>query len=88
MQTIRLLTNEHLRLQTKLRHVDIHCCWLRQEVQRNHISLTWTPTATLLADGFTKALTTGKHQEFVRSIGLVDRSSQAAVETASPEGGV
>ena len=88
MQIIQLLTNQHLRLQTKLRHVDIHYCWLKQEVQHSHISLTWTPTATLLTDGFTKALTTGKHQEFVRSIGLVDRSSQATAETASPEGGV
>ena len=42
----------------------------------------------LLADGFTKALTTNKHEEFVRSIRLVDRFSQAAAETASPEGGV
>ena len=88
MQTIRLLTNEHLRLHTKLRYVDIHRCWLRQEVQYKHISLTWTPTASLLADEFTKTLTIGKHQEFVRSIGMVDRSSQTDAETVSPEGGM
>jgi len=31
-QTIRLLVAESLKLQTKLRHVDIHAHWLRQEV--------------------------------------------------------
>ena len=59
-----------------------------KKIQCNHISFTWTLTAMLLADGFTKALTTGKHEEFVRSMGLVDCFFQAAAETASPEGGV
>jgi len=33
-QTIRLLTAEYAKLFTKLRHVDVHHHWLRQEVQR------------------------------------------------------
>ncbi len=32
-QTIRLLVDKSMRLQTKLRHFDIHSHWLRQEVQ-------------------------------------------------------
>jgi hypothetical protein len=32
-QTIRLLTQEGQKLDTKLRHIDIHQHWLRQEVQ-------------------------------------------------------
>ena len=40
------------------------------------------------ADGFIKVLITGKHEEFVRNIRLVDRSFQVAAETASLEGGV
>ena len=31
-QTIRLLVDESTKLQTKLRHIDIHSHWLRQEV--------------------------------------------------------
>ena len=32
LQTIRLLVNKAMKLQTKLCHVDIHSHWLRQEV--------------------------------------------------------
>ena len=39
MQTIQLLIVEFLKLQTKLRHVDIHSHWLRQKVQRKSIHL-------------------------------------------------
>lgn len=39
LQTIRLLVEEAMKLQTKLRHVDIHSHWLRQEVQRGSIKI-------------------------------------------------
>ena len=55
-QTIRLLVEESTRLQTKLRHVDIHTHWLRQEVQRGAISIKWQETKQMMADGLTKAL--------------------------------
>ena len=32
-QTIRLMTKESPKLTTRLRHVDVHQHWLRQEVQ-------------------------------------------------------
>jgi hypothetical protein len=38
-QTIRLLTIETLKLKTKLKYVDIHSCWFRQEVQRGSINI-------------------------------------------------
>lgn len=38
-QTIRLVSAEVARLQTKLRHVDIHNHWVRQEVQRGRINV-------------------------------------------------
>ena len=74
LQTIRLLTRENLRLDTKLRHIDVHQHWLRQEVRHGHITLKWTPSAQMLADGFTKALPTQRHRLFVKSLGLVDLS--------------
>lgn len=69
-QTIRAFTNPAAQLTTKLRHVDIHRHWLRQEVQKGTITIKWTPTVSILADGFTKALTPQKHKEFVKLIGL------------------
>ena len=71
-QTIRLLTASSIKLETKLKHIDIHHHWLRQEVQQNKLHLKWIPTTQMPADGLTKALPTQKHQEFVRQIGLID----------------
>ena len=39
LHTIRLLKEETARLHTKLKHVDIHRNWLRQEVQQQRIQL-------------------------------------------------
>jgi hypothetical protein len=72
LQTIRLLKQETLKLQTKLKHVDIHQSWLRQEVQNGNITVLWQPTAQMVADGLTKELPGQKHQEFVRQLNLVD----------------
>jgi hypothetical protein len=43
-QTIRLVTAETALLQTKLRHVDIHNHWLRQEVSEKRIIIEYTPS--------------------------------------------
>ena len=56
MQTIRLMTKETPKLQTALKHVDIHQCWLRQEVQAKHIEVEWVLTSKMVVDGFTKVL--------------------------------
>ena len=71
-QTIRAITLNSQRLQTKLRHIDIHNHWLRQEVERKRISVKWTPSAQTIADGFTKTLTPQRHQEFRKLLGLQD----------------
>lgn len=69
-QTIRLLTQETVQLITKLRHVDIHRHWLRQEVQRQRIKIEWIPTAEMIADGLTKPLTGSKLTLFQKNLGL------------------
>jgi hypothetical protein len=71
-QTIGLLTKEDPMFRTKLRHVDIHGHWLRQEVQNGNIHINWVPTAEMLADGMTKILPDQKHQEFIKMLGLVN----------------
>jgi hypothetical protein len=71
-QTIRLVNADIALLQTKLRHVDIHNHWLRQEAARKRIQVVYTPTDDMMADGLTKVLPYEAHQRFVRQIGLID----------------
>jgi len=71
-QTINLLTKETMKLATKLRHVDIHRHWLRQEVQDKRLKINWLPTAEMPADGLTKALPHQKHDIFIKQLGLVN----------------
>lgn len=76
LQTLRILTKEAVKLDTKLRHIDIHQHWLRQEVQEGRIALKWLPTAEMPADGLTKPLPAQKHATFVRQLNLVDISTK------------
>jgi len=82
-QTIRLLTAEYAKLFTKLRHVDVHHHWLRQEVQRQALQVGWVPTSEIIADGLTKALPRQRFERFVDQLGLVDVTGiiQAQEET-------
>ena len=69
-QTIRAFTSENLRFTTKLRHVDIHRHWLRQEVTKGTLDIQWTPTTSILADGLTKPLSIQRHRQFVRLLSM------------------
>ena len=71
-QTIGAMEKESLRLSTKLRHIDIHQHWLRQEVENGRVTLKWIPTAEMPADGLTKALPAQKNETFVEQLNLVD----------------
>jgi hypothetical protein len=75
-QTIRLLVEESMKLQTKLRHVDIHSHWLRQEVQRGTITIAWQETKKMIADGLTKALGKTLFRRFTDMIGLEDQEER------------
>jgi hypothetical protein len=59
-------------LATKLRHVDIHQHWLRQEVQANRIAVQWVSTNNMPADGLTKSLPRQRQEKFVQMLGLVN----------------
>jgi hypothetical protein len=75
-QTIRLLAIDTPRLTTKLKHVDMHSYWLRQEVQEKRIKIDWIATADIVADGFTKLLPPQKHTAFVKQLNLIDITEQ------------
>jgi len=71
-QTLRLVTEESAKLTTKLRHVDIHSHWLRQEYRERRVHVKWVPTAEMIADGLTKALPSQRHTHFVNLLGMED----------------
>ena len=83
IQTISLLKKETPKLQTALRHVDIHQHWLRQEVQKGTIKVEWIATANMPADSFTKMLPPQKHAHFIRQLGLEDISKQLEADSNS-----
>ena len=84
-QTIRLINEEVSRLQTKLRHVDIHNHWLRQEVLRRSIRVIYVQSADMLADGFTKALPANKWERFLSQMGLIERTGIREITAARLE---
>ena len=75
-QSIRLVTEEIARLQTKLRHVDIHNHWLRQEVRDGRITVEHISTKKMIANGLTKALSKSEFNDFIRQVNLVDITDQ------------
>jgi hypothetical protein len=72
VQTIKLVTQVVNALHTRLRHVDIHNHWLRQEVAEGRIDVTYTPTDDIVADGLTKALLGSKFERFRDQLGIKD----------------
>ena len=71
-----MVTTDVGQLQTKLRHVDIHNHWLRQEVSANRIAVEYTPSKEMIADGLTKSLQASAFDDFVEQLGLVDISDR------------
>jgi hypothetical protein len=59
-----------MRIQTALRHVDIHNCWVRQEAKKGRFEVKYLPTTQMPADGFTKTLNRGKFAQFMDQPGL------------------
>jgi hypothetical protein len=88
-QTVSLVTKKADKLHTKLRHVDIHQNWVRQEVTNGNLRVQWKPTAIMPADGLTKILPRQRQTEFIRQLGLVDvtkrlRNDARVENSASP----
>ena len=83
-QTIRLITSKVPQFQTRLRHVDVHHHWLRQEVQEGNIEVNWVPTAQMEADGLTKMLSTQQHRHFMTQLGL-EEVTEAQLNAHDPQ---
>lgn len=74
-QTIRLLTSAVPLLTTRLKHVDVHQNWLRQQIQCGQFAIEWVPTKSISADGLTKSLSGATHQTFCQLLGLFTPST-------------
>ncbi len=72
LQIIRLFISKIFRIETKLRHVDIAQCWLRQSVQSEYFSVNYLSIAKMITNELTKILSSQKHREFINQLRLVD----------------
>ena len=70
IQTIRLVVGDSERLSTKLRHVDIHNMWVRQEHAKGSFEIAYLPTGEMPADGLTKQLPRQKFEHFRNLLNL------------------
>ncbi len=73
-QTLRILKKDVLKLDIKLKHVDIHRHWLRQKMQTDQVHVSWIFTSEMSADEFIKILFRQKHEEFIHQLNLIDIS--------------
>ena len=72
------MTKEIAQLKTSLQHVDIHNHWLRQEVQKDLITVEYTESARMMVDSLTKVLTNNAFERFVEYMNLKDVSDLLA----------
>jgi hypothetical protein len=71
-QTVGIVTKQQDKLHTKVKHVDIHQLWIRQEVTASRINVEWVPTDRMPAGGLTKVLLKQKFAEFIHQLDLTD----------------
>jgi hypothetical protein len=71
-QILRVLKKEILKLDIKLKHVDIHKHWLRQKIQTNWINVSWCSIAKMSTNDFIKMLSRQKHEKFLRQFHLIN----------------
>ena len=69
---IELAKNPTYHARTK--HVDIRYYFVREKVENKEIEFVYQPTATLLADNFTKAVSIQKTKDFIAEANLLAKS--------------
>ena len=60
-QTLHLVKEEIGKLYTKLKHVDIHNHWLRQEHQQHHITVRYVESKSMIVNSLMKTLSLNSH---------------------------
>jgi hypothetical protein len=72
LQIIRFLISKIFKIETKLRHVDIAQCWLRESIQSDYFSMNYLFIAKMITNELTKILSSHKHREFINQLRLID----------------
>jgi hypothetical protein len=72
LQTIRLLISKIAKVDTKLRHVDVIQCWLREFVKRDILKMNYLLTTKITANKMTKILSSQKHKKFIKQLELMN----------------
>jgi hypothetical protein len=72
LQTIRFFISKILKTETKLRHVDIAQCWLRQSIQSDYFLMNYLFIVKMIANELTKILSSQKHREFINQLKFID----------------
>jgi hypothetical protein len=72
LQIIRLLTLEIVKMNIKLRHVNIAQCWLRQSIQQEKIGVEYFSTAHMMIDEMIKLLFSQRHKHFIQLLELMN----------------
>ncbi len=72
LQIIRFFISRIFKIKTKLRHVDIASCWLKQSIQSDYLSMNYLFIAKMITNDLTKILSLQKHREFINQLKLVD----------------
>ena len=80
-QTVDLLTKVNSLFRIKLRYINIHYYWLRQEILAGNLEISWVLTNIMPADGLTKPLLYQKHQLFQKHLNIVNISQHINYNT-------
>jgi hypothetical protein len=72
LQIVRFFISKIFKTETKLRHVDIAQCWLKQSIQNDYFSMNYLFIAKMITNELTKILSSQKHREFINQLKLVD----------------
>ncbi len=75
LQIIRLLISKIVKVNTKLRHVDIAQCWLRQLIQQEKIGVEYLLTAHMMTVEMIKLLSSQRHKQFIQQLELMNVKS-------------
>ncbi len=75
LQIIRLFISKIAKMNTKLRHVDIAQCWLRQSIQQEKIGVEYLSTAHMMTNEMIKLLLSQRHEHFIQQLELMNVKS-------------
>jgi hypothetical protein len=72
LQIIHFFISKILKTETKLRHVDIAQCWLKQWIQNDYFLMNYLFIAKMIMNKLIKILSLQKHREFINQLKFVD----------------